>query len=51
MIAAWTAVGLSAVGLMQALAGALLVRRFCAGAANARKAGSGYALGIRRVGQ
>ena len=45
MIVAWTAVGLSAVGLMQALAGALLVRRFCAGAANAGKAGSGYAPG------
>ncbi len=45
MIAAWIAVGLSAVGLMQALAGALLVGQFCVRAANARKPGSGYAPG------
>src|ERR1700693_3394260 len=38
MIAAWTAVGLSALGLMQALAGALLVERFCV----ARKVASGH---------
>ena len=45
MIAAWTAVGLSAVGLMQALAGALLVKRFGVRAANTRKAGSGCTRG------